>query len=156
MKWQDSCTKKNTVIPLWMPFVCWQNCIIFFIFAQSIVYQINAQVKVWRAYMLFKTMHLPTKIKLYSLSYNKKKGDSAGARTLFSWPKSPWLFIYSEIPLLRPPKIKTSYLLKTLFAKSKLLISSFSTLSVPLIRDHLWNRPKVVFKTTFGRFKRWS
>ena len=44
---------------------------------------------------------------------------------------------YSEIPLLRPPKIKTSYLLKILFAKIKLLFSSFSTPSVPLIRYHL-------------------
>ena len=49
---------------------------------------------------------------------------------------------YSEIPLLRSPKIKTSYLLKTLFAKFKLFFSSFSTPSVPLIRDHLWDCPK--------------
>ena len=54
------------------------------------------------------------------------------------------------IKLLRPPKIKTFYLLKTLFAKFKLFFSSFSTPSVPLIRDHLWDCPKVVFKTTFG------
>ena len=63
---------------------------------------------------------------------------------------------YSEIPLLRPPKIKTSYLLKTLFAEFKLLFSLFSTPSVPLIRDHLWDCPKVVFKTTFGQSQRWS
>ena len=54
---------------------------------------------------------------------------------------------YSEIPLLRPPKIKTSYLLKTSFAKFKLFFSSFSSPSVPLIRDHLWDCLKVVFKT---------
>ena len=64
--------------------------------------------------------------------------------------------MYSEIPLLGPPKIKTSYLLKTLFAKFKLLFSSFSTPSVPLIRDHLWDCPKVVLKTTFGQPQRWS
>ena len=63
---------------------------------------------------------------------------------------------YSEIPLLRPPKIKTSYLLKTFFAKLRLFFSSFSTPSVPLIRDHLWDCPKVVFKTTFGKSQRWS
>ena len=63
---------------------------------------------------------------------------------------------YSKIPLLRPPKIKTSYLLKTLFAKFKLLFSSFSSHSVPLIRDHPWGCPKVVFKTTFGQSQRWS
>ena len=63
---------------------------------------------------------------------------------------------YSEIPLLRPPKIGTSYLLKTLFAKFKLFFSSFSTHSVLLIRDHLWDCPKVVFKTTFGQSQRWS
>ena len=57
---------------------------------------------------------------------------------------------YSEIPLLRPPKIKTFYLLKTLFWKFKLFFSSFSTTSIRLIRDHLWDCPKVVFKTTFG------
>ena len=64
--------------------------------------------------------------------------------------------IYSEIPLLRPPKIETSYLLKTLFAKFKLFFSLFSTPGVPLIRDHLWDCPKVVFKTTFGQSQRWS
>ena len=67
------------------------------------------------------------------------------------------VLIYSlEIPLLRPPKMKTSYLLKTLIAKFKLFFSSFSTPSVPLIRDHLWDCPKVVFKTTFGQSQRWS
>ena len=63
---------------------------------------------------------------------------------------------YIEIPLLRPPKIKTSYLLKTLFAKFKLFFSSFSTPSIPLFRDHLWDCPKVIFKTTFGQSQRWS
>ena len=59
------------------------------------------------------------------------------------------IFIYSEIPLLRPPEIKTSYVLKTLFAKFKLFFSLFSTPSVPLIRDHLWDYPKVV-SSVFG------
>ena len=59
------------------------------------------------------------------------------------------LTIYSEIPLLRPPKIKASYLLKTLFAMFKLFFSLFSTPSVPLIRDHLWDCPKVVLKFHF-------
>ena len=63
---------------------------------------------------------------------------------------------YSEIPLLKLPKIKTSCLLKTLFAKFKLFFPSFSTLRVHLIRDHLWDCPKVVFKTTFGQTQRWS
>ena len=49
---------------------------------------------------------------------------------------------YSEIPLLRPPRVKTFYLLKTLFWKFKLFFSSFSTPSVHLIRDHLWNSSK--------------
>ena len=63
---------------------------------------------------------------------------------------------YSEIPLLRPPKIKTFCQLKTLFAKFKLFVSSFSSPSVSLIRDHLWDCPKLVFKTTFGQSQRWS
>ena len=63
---------------------------------------------------------------------------------------------YSEIPLLRPPKIKTFYLLKTLFWKFKLFFSSFSTSTVHLNRDHLWDCTKVVFKTTFGQSQRWS
>ena len=63
---------------------------------------------------------------------------------------------YSEIPLLGPPKIKRYCLLKTLIAKFKLFFSSFSTPSVHLIRDHLWDCPKVVFKTTFGQSQRWS
>ena len=50
--------------------------------------------------------------------------------------------IYSEIPLLRPPKMQTYNLLKTLIAKFKLFFSSFSTPSVPLIKDHLWDCPK--------------
>ena len=49
---------------------------------------------------------------------------------------------YSEIPLLRPLKNKTFCQLKTLFAKFKLFISSFSTPSVSLIRDHHWNSPE--------------
>ena len=64
--------------------------------------------------------------------------------------------IYSEIPLLRPPKIKTSSLSKTLFAKFRLFFPSFSTPRVHLLRDHLWDCPKVVFKTTFGQSQRWS
>ena len=64
--------------------------------------------------------------------------------------------IYREFPLLRPPEIKIFYLLKTLFWKFKLFFSSFSTPSVHLIRDHLWDCPKVVFKTTFGQSQRWS
>ena len=34
-----------------------------------------------------------------------------------NWGDNPFLIKYSEIPLLRPPKIKTFYPLKTLFAK---------------------------------------
>ena len=63
---------------------------------------------------------------------------------------------HSEIPLLRPPKIKAFYLLKTLFWKFKRFFSSFPTPSVHLIRDHLWDCPKVVFKTTFEQSQRWS
>ena len=63
---------------------------------------------------------------------------------------------YSEFPLLRPPKFKTFCQLKTLFAKFRLFVSSFSSPSVSLIRDHLWDCPKVVFKTTFGQSQRWS
>ena len=48
-----------------------------------------------------------------------------------------WSIKYSEIPLLRPPKIKTSDLSKILFAKVKLFFSSFSTPSVDLIGDLL-------------------
>ena len=49
---------------------------------------------------------------------------------------------YSEIPLLRPPKMKTFCQLKTLFAKFKLFVLSFSSPSVSLIRDHLLDSPK--------------
>ena len=64
--------------------------------------------------------------------------------------------IYSEIPLLRPHKIKTFCQSKTFIAKFKLFFSSFSTPSVSLIRDHLWDCLKVVFKTTFGHSQRGS
>ena len=66
------------------------------------------------------------------------------------------LNLYSEIPLLRPPKINPSYLIKTLFVKFKLFFSLLSVSCVPLIRDHLWDCPKVVFKTTFEQSQRWS
>ena len=72
------------------------------------------------------------------------------------YPQQIILWNYSEIPLLRPPKIKTFYLLKTLFWKFKLFFFPFSTTIVHLIRDHLWDCPKVVFKTTFGQSQRWS
>ena len=49
---------------------------------------------------------------------------------------------YNEIPLLWPPKVNTSYLLKTLFEKLKLFFSSFPTPSLHLIRDHIWDCPK--------------
>ena len=71
-------------------------------------------------------------------------------------PKLKCAVTYSEIPLLRPPKIKTFYLLKTLFAKFKIFFSSLSTPSVHLIRDHLWDCSKVVLKTTFGQSQKWS
>ena len=51
---------------------------------------------------------------------------------------------YSEIPLLRPPNIKTSYLLKTLFAKFKLFFPLF------LHTVYLW------LETTFGTDQKWS
>ena len=38
----------------------------------------------------------------------------------------------------------------------KLYFSSFSTPSVSLTKDHRWDCPKVVFKTTFGQSQRWS
>ena len=41
------------------------------------------------------------------------------------WPKQDT--IQDEIPLLRPPKIKTFGQLKTLFAKFRLFVSSFSS-----------------------------
>ena len=44
--------------------------------------------------------------------------------------------------LLPPLKIKTFYPLKGLFAKFKLFFASFSTHSVSLIRDHIWDSPK--------------
>ena len=51
--------------------------------------------------------------------------------------------IYSEIPLLRRSKIKTSYLLKTLFPKFKLFFSSFSTPSpVYLWLETTFDSPK--------------
>ena len=51
---------------------------------------------------------------------------------------------YSEIPLLRPPKISTFYLLKTLFWKFKLFFSLF------LHQVYIW------LETTFGTVQKWS
>ena len=52
--------------------------------------------------------------------------------------------LYSEIPLSRPAKMKTSCLLKTLFANFIFIFSSFSTPSVSIIRHYLWDCSKVV------------
>ena len=69
------------------------------------------------------------------------KGDNRpGPPAALNFPHTPRK--YSEIPLLRPPKIKTSWLLLTLFVQLYLFFSSFSTSSVPLIRDHLWDCQK--------------
>ena len=68
--------------------------------------------------------------------YSWKKVRRAGINTFKEY------LIYSEIPLLRPPKIKTYCQLKTLFAKFKLFVSSFSSPCVSLIRDHLLDSPK--------------
>ena len=89
--------------------------------------------------------------KLPSFEISIKQYQYLGDKIGILWLTSHDHITYSEIPLLRPPKIKTFYLLETLFAKFKLFFSSFSTPSVPLIRDHLWDCPKVVFKTTFGQ-----
>ena len=51
-------------------------------------------------------------------------------------------FMYSEISILRPHKVKAFYLLKALFWKFKRFSFSFSSPSVYLIRDHLWDSPK--------------
>ena len=51
---------------------------------------------------------------------------------------------YSEILLLRPPKMKTSYLLKTSVAKFKLFFLHF------LLQVYLW------LETTFGTVQKWS
>ena len=60
---------------------------------------------------------------VYFLSQNKKNNEYLCKPHIslyymgFSGVFISWTYIYSEIPLiLRPPKIKTSYLLKTLFA----------------------------------------
>ena len=55
------------------------------------------------------------------------------------------LVIYSEIPLLRPPKIKTYFLLITLFAQFKLFF--FLHFLHPV---YLW------LETTFGTVQKWS
>ena len=55
-----------------------------------------------------------------------------------------FFFIYSEIPLLRPPKIKTFYPLKTLFANFKLFFLHF------LHPVYFW------LETTFETVKKWS
>ena len=66
--------------------------------------------------------------------------------TLFIWSfPTCWKWIrYSEILLLRPPKIKTFYPLKTVFAKFKLSFLHF------LHPVYLW------LETTFGTVQKWS
>ena len=75
---------------------------------------------------------------------------------LYSFFKSLHLFRKYTVKFRYYDHLKLRYLLKTLFEKFNLFFSSFSTPSVPLIRDHLWHCPKVVFKTTFGQSQRWS
>ena len=63
---------------------------------------------------------------------------------------------YSEILLLRPPKIQTNSPLKSIFKKfQSFFLCVFSTQCL-LEGDHLWDCSKVVFKTTFEQSQRWS
>ena len=55
------------------------------------------------------------------------------------------VFKYSEIPLLRPPKIKTFYPLKALFAKFKLFFF-----------PHFLHPVSLWLETTFGTVQKWS
>ena len=75
---------------------------------------------------------------LYPVQPTNRRGKSSLMISPFTSKQDYSSHKYSEIPLLRPPKIKTFCQLKTLFAKFKLFLSSLSTPSVSLIRDHLW------------------
>ena len=64
--------------------------------------------------------------------------------------------LYSKIPLLRPPKIKTNSPLKSTFKKCQsFFLCDFCTQCL-LEGDHLWDCSKVVIKTTFEQSQRWS
>ena len=64
--------------------------------------------------------------------------------------------MYSEIPLLRPPKFKTNSPLKSIFKKFQSFFRCVFCTQCLLERDHLWDCSKVVLKTTFEQSKRWS
>ena len=64
--------------------------------------------------------------------------------------------IYSKIPLLRPPKIKTNSPLKSIFKKCQSFFLCVFCTQCLLERDHLWDCSKVVFKTTFEQSQWWS
>ena len=57
-------------------------------------FKINAQVKVWKAFILFMTMRPPINVKLHCLFFTTRKGYSAWWPSVFSWPKSLWSSVY--------------------------------------------------------------
>ena len=138
---------------------------IYFTMQTSSITDLQIKKKLFRLYLQVSELQCVLTYKVDTETTITQKGSSAhdskkAVASLWSFAVKLVYCIhtkrYSEIPLLRPPEIKTSYLLKTLFAKFKLFFSSFSTPSVLLIRDHLWDCPKVVFKTTFGQSQTWS
>ena len=64
--------------------------------------------------------------------------------------------IYSKIPLLRPPKIKTTSPLKSIFKRCQSFFLCVFCTRCLLEKVHHWDCSKVVLKTTFEQSQRWS
>lgn len=67
-----------------------------------------------------------------------------------------WFSVYSKLPQLRPPKIKTISLFTTFLLKLDFSFLHFSSLSFCPIWDRLRNCPNLVLKATFRQPHRWS
>ena len=76
--------------------------------------------------------------------------------TVAGGTKNNILYIYSKIPLLRPPKIKTNSPLKSIFKKFQSFFLWVFCTQCLLERDHLWDCSKVVLKTSFEQSQRWA
>ena len=83
---------------------------------------ISGQFQRWSWYRNFRVYYLAGKSFMYSCALSiEGTGNLVPCTGKRSFNK------YNEIPLLRPPKIKTSYQLKTLFAKFVILFFIFYT-----------------------------
>ena len=155
----------NTVflnISNYLPHIELRNCSIQIVVLTNFVVISNAGIKRFDCTMMKQIFSIKALLQCWVLTEiliqtgNCRYFSKFGKWLTAASPRKPTMKIQWNSAIIRPPKMKTFCQLKTLFDKFNLFVSSFSSPSTSLIRDHLLDCPKVVFKTTFGQSQRWS